>query len=326
MTPTETFFAAFQRSFADGDYATAADRFEAALLRDPNGTFRHFVAHASAPLALTLNRTGRREHVARRLNDMLPRYPHMHYLCDEPSLERVIALREENIRAGLPSALLVSQAKSGSVAVGNIFNSGFNLPSVCYSLVNLDVIDTWARDYARGGACYVTHLRPSAEKVTQLRRAGIDRLIVHVRDPRQALISLVYHASLYPEQLPEFTRRMGREPTITERARAALPEYYNAIEWISGWLDLAGDIEILFSTHEQFVADRAAFVERYLAFYGGDRAYFSLENALGQHAGTDYHFRSGRTDEWREVLEPEFAEWLSGALPGRLKVVFGWGD
>jgi len=151
-------------------------------------------------------------------------------------------------------------------------------------------------------------------------------MIVHVRDPRQALVSMVHHSDLYPDQLPELRQRVASAQTITERARNAFMDYEYSIRWISDWLDAQQEIEILFSTHEQFVADRDAFIERYLEFYRIDRKYFSYENAVGQHQGTDYHFRSGQTDEWRAVLDPDFAEQISAALPSRLKVAFGWPD
>jgi len=151
-------------------------------------------------------------------------------------------------------------------------------------------------------------------------------MIVHVRDPRQALVSMVHHFDLYPDQMPELRQRVARAQTITERARNALTAYRHSIRWISGWLDAQWEIEILFSTHEQFVADRNAFIKRYLAFYGIDQKYFSYENAVDQHQGTDYHFRSGQTDEWREVLDPDFAEQISAKLPRRLNNKLGLPD
>jgi hypothetical protein len=321
-------FTLFQETFALGQYAAASEIFEEALGRDPGGAFRHFVAYASGSLIQALNRGGRKTEILRRLDALTGEEPHVHYLAnpDDPnSLQFVIALREANLDKGLPSMLLVPQGKSASVAVSAIFNSGFSLPSVCYSLVHMDIIDSWAADYARGGACYATHLLPSAEKVAQLKKAGINRMIVHVRDPRQALISVVHHFDSYPDQMPELrARAVGA--TVNERARKAIAFFRDTIQWISGWVDAEKDMEILFSTHEQFVVNKEEFVERYLDFYGADRKHFSYKNALSQQEGTDYHFRVGKTDEWRQVLEPAFADQISAMLPDKLKAKFGWPD
>jgi hypothetical protein len=327
---TAEFFAAFREAHAGLNYEAAAAAFGQALDRDPAWAFRYFVSYASGSLAESLKFCpSAMLGIARRLDALLAEQPYVHYLghpTDPKVVLNVVKLRESNLDKGLPSMLIAPQAKSASVSVGAIFNSGFRLPSVCYSIVNLDVIDSWAADYSRGGACYVTHLIPSIDKVAQLRRVGIDQMIVHVRDPRQSLVSLIHHFDRYPDQMPEFRAAAAQGGTVSERAQYIIGLYQQSIDWISGWIDAENAIDILFSTHEQFVADKGAFVERYLDFYGADRKYFSYEDALGQHAGTDYHFRSGRTDEWREVLEPTLVDQVSAMLPERLKAKFGWPD
>lgn len=327
---TGKFFVTFRNAYARQDYAGAATVFEQALESDPGWAFRYFVSYASGALAESLKECSiRSTEIVQRLDALLVDQPYIHYLghpADPSVIQRVIQQRNTNLDNGLPSMLIVPQAKSASTSVSAIFNSGFNLPSICYSLINLDIIDSWMTDYARGGACYVTHLIPSTKKVAQIKRAGIDRMIVHVRDPRQALVSIVHHLDRYPDQLPEFRGLAAEGRTISEQAQKVIDLYHNSISWISGWVDAERDVEILFSTHEQFVRNRAAFVERYLDFYGADCRFFSYENALAQQAGTDYHFRSGRTDEWRDVLEPALADQLSAMLPERLKSKFGWPD
>jgi hypothetical protein len=51
-----------------------------------------------------------------------------------------------------------------------------------------------------------------------------------------------------------------------------------------------------------------------------------MEDAVTTHAGTDYHYRAGLTDEWRTVVPPRQAERLSAWLPQRLRQRFGWTD
>src|SRR3546814_4250171 len=83
-----------------------------------------------------------------------------------------LALRASRLGRNLPSAAIVTLTKSGSVSVGAILASGFGLPTVTYSLITEAVVPSWAWDFAMGGACYVTHLRPTADSIEQLKLAG----------------------------------------------------------------------------------------------------------------------------------------------------------
>jgi hypothetical protein len=172
----------------------------------------------------------------------------------------------------------------------------------------------------------VTHLDPSHDTVERLKAAGLNKIIVHVRDPRQALVSLVHHFDMYPDQIVKHRNDATDGQTVSERAMSCLPFYANSIHWITGWLELEGEIDILFSTFEDFVKDRTTFVENYLNFYGGDRTYFNWHDAFGEHKGVDDHFRSGRTAEWREIFSTNDSEYLSSLLSQRLKARFGWAD
>jgi hypothetical protein len=211
--------------------------------------------------------------------------------------------------------------------VARIFNSGFSLPSVMYSVVTSRVMENWARDYERGGASYTTHLAPRADSAGRLKRAGINKLIVHVRDPRQSILSFVHHLDLYPDHLVAVKRvaeKAAPDGDMAAKTEAVLGEYDKSVKWIEGWVGLSSEFEILFSTFEDFVTDRAAFVDRYLAFYGGPTEYFDRDAALTDHSGTDYHFRSGKVDEWREVLPAHLAKTLTDRLPEPLMERFNW--
>jgi hypothetical protein len=102
------------------------------------------------------------------------------------------------------------------------------------------------------------------------------------------------------------------------------PTNAHETRWIDGWVGAQGRLNIEFTTFEDFVRDRDAFIERCLSLYGGDRRYFDREAALQEHAGTDYHRRSGRIDEWRELLTAGQIEQINRQIPDRLWNLFGW--
>jgi hypothetical protein len=318
----------FQTAYSGQRYDEAVAIFSNALSVDPEATVRYFISHASGQLAEALVESDSVDSIAPRLDSLIAEHPSINLICpnEAVTINRLLRLREDNIQKGLPSPVLITMGNSASVVIANIFNSGFKLPSFAYSLINVKVLDAWARDYGRGGACYVTQLKPSLDAVQRLKAAGISKIIVHTRDPRQALVSLVHHFEMYPEQIAKGREAATGDGSVSERAMALLPYYSNFVQWITGWLALEGDIDILFSTFEDFVADRTAFVETYLDFYRVNPTHFSWGHAFGEHVGVDHHFRSGKIDEWKEVFSEKEADYLSSLMPPRVKARFGWSD
>ncbi len=316
----------FEEAFHNQNYGDAYDCILRYLDHAPGSAGRYLIGGHSSALAQILTSLGKVDEIAAQLEQLLPSYPTMHALCgNEPAeIERIVRLREANIDKGLPSALLVTQGKSGSVSVGSIFNSGFNLPSFAYSLGTLRVLPGWLRDYKRGGACHVTHLIPSVENIALLKQGGIDRIIVHVRDPRQIFVSMAHHVIRYADQTPMHNHAEFKRLPFTRQIDALLPYYYQSVYWIAEWVQAASLLAIHFSDFAEFVTDKHRFIDKYLAFYGGDRRHFNQEVAMQQQPGTDYHYRSGKVDEWKQVLTPEQIERLTAAIPRSLIERFGW--
>ncbi len=324
----ERCFAAFRGEHGRQNFGSACDWFVQAVTAAPEIGFRYFMTRASGAVGECARLTQRAAELAHWLGGLLAGHPDMHVLVDydPPLIRRIVDLREANIAKGLPSIAVVTQGKSASVPVANIFNSGFRLPSFAYSLVTEEVIETWARDFARGGACYATHLEPKRRNIERLRKAGIDKVIVHVRDPRQVVLSMVHHVTMYPDQRVALARSGFGNLPVSDQLRLLMDHYFGRIHWLWGWMEAEAELNILFSTFEDFVRDRTAFIRRYIDYYGGHEEHFSWENATTAHAGVDQHFRLGRVDEWREVLPRKDAQFLTACLPKSIRERFGWPD
>ncbi len=232
-------------------------------------------------------------------------------------------LREVALDRGLASPILIAQGKSASVSVANIFTSGFALPTVVYSLLNLQVIEPWLRDYLRGGACYTTHLRPYPTNIERFAAAEASPIIVHVRDPRQQMVSLMEHYRLYPNQLGVAVKQ-GEDEDEVALDKIIGERLDGQVEWISGWVEARDKINVKFSTFEEFVEDRQGFLDRILGYYGGDTKYFDQASAWTQHARVDYHRRKGSVDEWRTRLSPKQIAKINEAIPNSFWELFGW--
>jgi hypothetical protein len=219
--------------------------------------------------------------------------------------------------------LLVTQPKSASTSVGHIFFSGFRLPTIQYSLINVRVISPWLEDYLRGGACSVTHLQPSPRNIELLVASGARSVIVHVRDLRQWVISATEHARLYAGlTLPsERERRRAGFATMLDFVIEGLPDM---IGWIEGWVKAREKLTVHFTTFEEFISNRDQFLDRMLLYYGGDVQFFDRENVSHEHPGVDYHRRLGSITEWKTVLTRGQIETINRLIPNEFWKLFGW--
>lgn len=241
------------------------------------------------------------------------------------SLQEARKARCLAIERQLPSALLVTPGKCASVAVGNILSSGFNLPTMATAISTNNVIPAWATAFACGGVIHASHLRATPDNVLKLSEAGVGRVILHVRDPRQTMVSLAHHLADYRAQFGSIKgfsevaeRSLGER--IDFLSREFLPD---RIQWMNDWLNARDKMIIGITTYEMFVLERDRFIETLLMHYGGDTRFFNLSNANGS-SGVDSHFRKGSTDEWRSVLSQQQIENINRIVGHELLAIFGW--
>jgi len=299
-----------------------------ALTLDPRNILQAIIRDFSSQFAGTVHHLGKEDELADWIAD-LSSHDDINLIPPRPSPESLHAtrnLRTTAIARGLPSAFLITQAKSASVSVGNIFSSGFELPTVLYSIANVRVVASWLDNFLLGGAIYATHLNPTERNIDLLHKGEANNIIVHVRDPRQQIISLLNHYRRYPEQLGRSDRG-----TLTQDDEQAIFWHVmdksfvpNTIGWIDGWYKARKKLGLNFSTFEEFVRDRHEFTERLVAIYGGDTRYFNAASALTDQAGIDYHKRLGAIDEWRSVLNRKQIDEINRTIPDYFWSAFGW--
>lgn len=315
-------------AFTLDDHKTAYDRIMQGFAIDPHATWWDIVSTFGSAIRSIIRETGKVQEITDYLDRQLLQTPLLNLVtprCTPLHRSQISALREDRIAKGLPSCVFVPMGKSGSVSVSAILNSGFGLPSVAYSLITERVIPSWARDFNRGGACYVTHLYATPENITALKDAGITRAIVNVRDPRQGALSYAHHLARYDTDQPQIWSIGIHEKPLADRVDYALENYYpDTVSWIEKWVGAANDMDITFTTFEEFRTDPDALTEKVINAYGGDRRYFNRESAFSQNRNTDYHIRRGDIDEWRQVFTPKQIETANDRLPDSFLERFGW--
>ena len=186
------------------------------------------------------------------------------------------------------------------------------------------------RLFASGGVITQAHLPASEHNLAILNRY-LDKLVVHLRDPRQATLSLVYLFRRQQAAGPDQIRFLPPLPPdylslpLAEQIDWNLRHYYPLlIRWSEGWLDVSeqgrfkGDL--LLTRYEDFIADAAGFYQRLLDFYGLQ----PLSDAMvGYTPPPGYlNFRKGEPEEWREVFSPAQRAYAEALLPERLVAFF----
>ncbi len=299
-----------------------------ALELDPRGALQTIIRDFSSQFGFTVKELGKEDELADWIPNLSNRED-INLIPPRPTPESLRAtrnLRATAIERGLPSVFLITQAKSASVSVGNIFSSGFELPTVLYSIVNVRVVTPWLENFRLGGASYVTHLRPTERNIDLLHKGEAKNIIIHVRDPRQQIVSWLNHHRRYPEQLGRSDRGKLTQDDEQKTFWYVMDKIFvpNMIGWIDGWYQARKKLGLNFSTFEEFVRDRREFTERLIAIYGGDTRYFNAASALTDHAGIDYHKRLGLIDEWRTVLNRRQIDEINRLIPGYFWSAFGW--
>ena len=237
---------------------------------------------------------------------------------------------------GLPTLLLVTLPKSASETIWNRLAAGLGLPTTHLSLglfPHCCLLPSRLRRAAVGGLSAKEHILPSTHNLESLREVGLTRLLVHLRDPRQAVLSWAHFVSGDVAH-----RRMGAVWRSTVPPRAVLERGFPAVlDWCidrvlplyvrfaEAWVARADKADspwrVRILTFERFLREPTAYMEEVLEHFAIDPALFDSEAAA---AAASFHQRRGRPDEWREVFTRAQKARARRILPAELCERFGW--
>lgn len=159
-----------------------------------------------------------------------------------------------------------------------------------------------------------------------------NKIIVHIRDPRQCILSSVHHITTDPESIREDVRGWpSNYHRLSFRAKLdwAIEDQlaYN-LDWINRWLSIKdredlspNGLKILLTTYDELLENQVAFLEKIATFYGipFDPTHFE---AAPKNAET--RFRKGNPNEWRTVLTKVQKKRVAEIMPDELLKRFNW--
>ncbi len=323
-------------SLANRDFEGALAAWEQVLQQEPgNGEANFHVAHAF----LRTNDVAKALAYAQRMG-MAPGWDGGSPTFEEyRSFTDAFHTRRAASPAGSPAILLCALPKSASVFLWVTLAALLKIPMCRIAIgdfLDAKVVPAWAETFARGSAVTHDHLAATAENLEGLAAAGLSRIYVHVRDPRQAVLSKVHmmrsdmRRRIRKGNASESDHRLGNaDPGVL--IDGILEHQLKAnVEWIGGWLraqehDRAA-FDIRVGSFEEMHVDNVAYLEGILSFFGAqgrpDVPIAEVIRIVNETPG-GRNFRKGETDEWRRAFTPEQQELAWRLIDPTIRERFG---
>ncbi len=256
-------------------------------------------------------------------------------MLERQTLEAQVAqLRQQLEAIRIMPILFNTLPKSGSVYVARSLAEGLGLPlvTISHGTFPTDLIDlSQLKQFSEGNAVCQSHLDGSDVNVRMLARY-CPRVVVHVRDPRGAMLSWVHHL-LRLEREAQHDLLLTAEPQVPSGFSAwSMQEQLDwgidaylplCVRWVEQWVEAEaqGRLKVCFTTYERFASDADGFVRSLLTFFGIDGSRFeqrAVEKTIANN------FRSGEPDQWKRVLTKEQLQRAETLIPASLCERFEW--
>jgi len=203
--------------------------------------------------------------------------------------------------------------------------------------------------FERGNAVSREHLQPRACSLSALARYGLRKAVLHIRDPRAAVVSWTRHMDREMENRGFRAVELACEATMpgaypdwsfAERLQwqveNMLPQF---VRWIEDWLELveaSRDVEFLLTDYSALCDDARGLVMRILEFYeiaydpdwismpvvriGKNNIYTLPDRARPEGSQPSEAFRPG----WATAMPAATLQAANALVPPALSNKFGW--
>lgn len=263
--------------------------------------------------------------------------------CEEalgisPGDTELLVLRDRIHANKIPGIFINSLPKSASVFIFNHIRNSLSIP---FSRISLDLfandlaVPDWVETIVSGHGVTQEHLPASRRNLITLRQKGLTKFVVHVRDPRQSLLSWYYHLETFEEKFKMNVFDMDDTPLCLNYLKLSMEEKLDwlienyqplQVKWLTDWIDVSKNqsatFDIFFSEFTDLKNDPDKFFKKILDFYSIDHALWVSENYATKSGA--FHFRRGEVDEWRSVMNLKQQKRLTELMPDELFTFFNW--
>ena len=227
---------------------------------------------------------------------------------------------------GIPATPIFAMAKSASSFVTTALQSLLDVPRGVASVDHRLGMRPWISFIGRFPISLHDHMHPSPGNLALLETAGVGRVALQIRDPRQLVISNIHHAVNVggdQELLIKF-RDAGPQAALDYMIGKMIP---GLRDWILLWR--ASDVDVIECKFEDFFVNRYGFFRRLLEFFDIPPRYYSKISSVvdsmeifARNEG-QYNFRLGKLDEWREVFSRRQMRMIEDLSAGAFEKSYG---
>jgi hypothetical protein len=255
----------------------------------------------------------------------------------------------------LPAVVMVALPKSGSIFIQRALRRTLRVPirhlstgGMMGSSLELHGLER----FEKGNIVLREHFQPRPFLVNTMAAFGIRKIVLHLRDPRAAIVSWTEHidrsldrrglryVSLSCERdVPQEYVRWNYDLKLRWQVDNVLPDF---VRWIEQWLDIVEtckDASFLVTTYDDFARDNRAFIKRILAFYEipyeedwisipvvrrGKNNIWNLPEGVAANASGSPANRTLPVPAWQKKMGDETLTVANAMVSDRLFERFGW--
>jgi hypothetical protein len=184
---------------------------------------------------------------------------------------------------GLPPVFMIALPKSGSIYIQRTLRRTLRVPVQHVGSRGMSG-SSFDRPslvrFEQGNAVCREHLQPNAFLISMLAAYNVRRIVLHIRDPRAAIVSWTRHMESILERnglravslacecvVPEAYATWDFNRRLHWQIVNVLPKF---VRWIENWLALSEanpEVRFLVTDYAEFASDNRAFIVKLLTFY-----------------------------------------------------------
>lgn len=228
--------------------------------------------------------------------------------------------------ADKPSIIVATLPKSGTKYIGSTLSKtlGYNKTRSLYrgTFPTNIILPEMASEFAQGGMAFTGHIRADRDNMDMLRAHGLNKIVLHVRDPRACLYSWSHFFLTKKGLLAKVDEEFAALPFEQQVDHHIDSFFIDAVQWLRLWAEFLSHtqkMQVLVTSHDQLVSDEQSFFKSIFDFYDA-----KCDELVSAPKDNRTNFRSGDSQEWRKKLTKKQRDRMMAIIPRSLYERFGW--
>lgn len=226
---------------------------------------------------------------------------HINYVC------HYLGLTQHN---KLPNVPIISFNKTASSYINVVLCRLFDVLPIALSYQHNYGIAAWVNSFKRFGGLTHEHYYPTPHNLHLLRHAGIEKIIIHHREPAETMLSFAFHLINLAYHKASNLDVNQKTILVREFIDHNMDDIFQThATWLNAWRKEAKNLrfEIVETTYSELKADSKAFFHKILAYCDityNQESLHSIIKEIDQKNDAGYNFRKGDSNEWQDFLTP----------------------